>query len=204
MKNYYAILNLYFGASSSDIKKAYYQLARKYHPDKNNGNAYFEDKFKEINEAYYILSDENRRIIYHAAYDEFLHPKTEPETLVIQKPFQPGQIRPQPMQPRGPASDYSVDFLGVRIAIFVAILAMCIFLFVKSIQFSRENRLNNEILSEYTDSVNNIIPNSDDNFYRALTIEAAESGDSTLLKSNLDSLKHVYDSIMDGYYSVKE
>ena len=62
-KNYYNILNINKDASYDDIKKAYYKLALKYHPDKNkDDNA--EEKFKEISEAYEILSDENKRLSY--------------------------------------------------------------------------------------------------------------------------------------------
>ena len=56
-KDYYAILGLRRKASASDIKKAYRKLARQYHPDVNSGEAAAEQKFKEINEAYAVLSD---------------------------------------------------------------------------------------------------------------------------------------------------
>ena len=66
-KDYYAILGLRRKASASEIKKAYRKLARKYHPDVNSGNAAAEQKFKEINEAYAVLSDETKR----RTYDKF-------------------------------------------------------------------------------------------------------------------------------------
>ena len=66
-KDYYAILRLRRKASASDIKKAYRKLARKYHPDVNGGDAASEQKFKEINEAYAVLSDETKR----RTYDKF-------------------------------------------------------------------------------------------------------------------------------------
>ncbi|HRH58385.1 MAG TPA: DnaJ domain-containing protein, partial [Chitinophagales bacterium] len=69
MLDYYKILELSFGAPSSEIKSAYRKLAFKYHPDKNFNDKVAEEKFKQITEAYYILSDENRRIIYHAEYN---------------------------------------------------------------------------------------------------------------------------------------
>lgn len=64
MKNYYDILGVTKNASKDEIKKAFRKLAHEYHPDKKNGNS---DKFKEINEAYSILSDEKKR----AQYDNF-------------------------------------------------------------------------------------------------------------------------------------
>ena len=56
-KDYYAVLGLEKGASDDEIKRAFRKLAIKYHPDKNQGNKEAEEKFKDINEAYQILSD---------------------------------------------------------------------------------------------------------------------------------------------------
>lgn len=59
--NYYETLGLAKGASEDDIKKAYRKLAVKYHPDKNDGDKESEEKFKEINEAYSVLSDPEKK-----------------------------------------------------------------------------------------------------------------------------------------------
>lgn len=64
MADYYETLGVFRGASDDEIKKAYRKLAHKYHPDKSGGN---EKKFKEINEAYQVLSDKTKR----AQYDQF-------------------------------------------------------------------------------------------------------------------------------------
>lgn len=61
MKDYYKILGINRGSSKDDIKKAFRKLAHKYHPDKKGGD---EVKFKEVNEAYSILSDEKKRREY--------------------------------------------------------------------------------------------------------------------------------------------
>lgn len=66
-KDYYAALGLEKGASDDEIKKAFRKLAIKYHPDKNQGNKEAEEKFKEINEAYQVLSDPEKK----ARYDQF-------------------------------------------------------------------------------------------------------------------------------------
>ncbi|GCE26209.1 chaperone protein DnaJ [Dictyobacter alpinus] len=63
-KDYYKILGVARGASSDDIKKAFRKLARKYHPDVNPGDKKAEEKFKEINEAYEVLSDAEKRKRY--------------------------------------------------------------------------------------------------------------------------------------------
>ena len=66
-KDYYAALGVPKDASAADIKKAYRKLARELHPDKNPGDAKAEARFKEISEAYDVLSDEKRRREYDEA-----------------------------------------------------------------------------------------------------------------------------------------
>ena len=66
-KDYYEVLGLQKGASDDEIKRAFRKLAIKYHPDKNQGNKEAEEKFKEINEAYQVLSDPEKK----ANYDRF-------------------------------------------------------------------------------------------------------------------------------------
>ena len=64
MTDYYKTLGLQKGASAEEIKKAYRKLAFEFHPDRNSGNAEAEKRFKEINEAYDVLSDEKKRREY--------------------------------------------------------------------------------------------------------------------------------------------
>ncbi len=64
MSDYYEILGLSRSATPDEIKKAYRKSALKYHPDRNPGDAQAEKKFKEISEAYEVLSDEKKRQIY--------------------------------------------------------------------------------------------------------------------------------------------
>ena len=66
-KEYYQTLGVPRNAAVADIKKAYRKLARKYHPDLNPGDKTAEARFKEIQEAYAVLSDPKKR----AQYDQF-------------------------------------------------------------------------------------------------------------------------------------
>jgi molecular chaperone DnaJ len=70
-KDFYKTLGVTKGASADDIKKAYRKLARKYHPDANEGDPKAEARFKEISEAYTVLSDEGRRKEYDEARSLF-------------------------------------------------------------------------------------------------------------------------------------
>jgi molecular chaperone DnaJ len=63
-KDYYDILGVSKNASNTDIKKAYRELALKYHPDRNQGNPHSEEQFKEASEAYSVLGNEEKRRIY--------------------------------------------------------------------------------------------------------------------------------------------
>ena len=68
-RDYYEVLGVERGASEAEIKSAYRRLAKKYHPDLNPGDKEAEAAFKEVNEAYEVLSDDQRR----ARYDQFGH-----------------------------------------------------------------------------------------------------------------------------------
>src|ERR1022692_146988 len=75
-KDYYGVLGVSRDAKQDEIRKAYRHLARKHHPDVNPGNKGAEEKFKQLSEAYEILSDEKKRKIYdqYGFYSDNLPP----------------------------------------------------------------------------------------------------------------------------------
>src|SRR6266446_9816614 len=68
-RDYYDTLGVKRNATEEEIKKAYRKLARQYHPDRNPGDKQAEGRFKEVQDAYDVLSDKNKR----AQYDQFGH-----------------------------------------------------------------------------------------------------------------------------------
>ncbi len=73
-RDYYEVLGISKGASDDEIKKAYRQMAKKYHPDLNPGDKEAEAHFKEVNEAYEVLSDAQKK----ARYDQYGHAGVDP------------------------------------------------------------------------------------------------------------------------------
>src|SRR3989454_5287762 len=72
-RDYYEVLGVGRNASAEELKRAYRKLALQHHPDRNDGNPQAEDRFKEINEAYEVLSDQSKR----QRYDTFGHAGTQ-------------------------------------------------------------------------------------------------------------------------------
>lgn len=68
-RDYYEVLGVSKGASDDEIKKAFRKMSKKYHPDLNPNNKEAEKKFKEVNEAYQVLSDPEKK----SKYDQFGH-----------------------------------------------------------------------------------------------------------------------------------
>lgn len=73
-RDYYEVMGVPKNATDDEIKKAYRKLAKKYHPDLNPGDKTAEEKFKELNEAYEVLSDKDKK----ARYDQFGHAGVDP------------------------------------------------------------------------------------------------------------------------------
>tara|TARA_Y100000815_G_scaffold257754_1_gene266592 strand:+ start:211 stop:783 length:573 start_codon:yes stop_codon:yes gene_type:complete len=71
IKNHYQILGISRNADNKEIKQAYKKLAVKFHPDKNNGDKFFEERFKEIQESYEVLINTQKKNEYDRLYDSF-------------------------------------------------------------------------------------------------------------------------------------
>ena len=80
-KDYYKTLGVSKTATQDDVKKAFKNLAFKYHPDKNPGDKKSEDRFKEVNEAYAVLSDEKKRRQYDQFGDSGFHQRFSQEDI---------------------------------------------------------------------------------------------------------------------------
>ncbi len=199
MKDYYKVLGLRFGAPSSEIKAAFRRLALMYHPDKNPGDKNAERQFLAINEAYEILSDEHKRILYHAAYNESLNDiylnKLPQESLKDKYRRNPTYV---PKQPVAPASTGDVPFPGLRIVffgLFLLIVGYLLFEARRELKEKERNRNAQQLQVLLRDTNNKPDTVSTDEFYTILSNEFLLSHDSMLLKANIDSLKHVYDSL---------
>ena len=99
MKDYYYILGLTKQASQDEIKKAYRKLSLKFHPDQNNGDLFFQDRFRDLKEAYDTLGNETQKRVYD---EEFLKPKASTSTIVSE------EVKVEPMvkteTPKSPVS----------------------------------------------------------------------------------------------------
>ncbi len=90
MADYYKTLGVEKGASADEIKKSYRKLAMKHHPDRNKGDKASEEKFKEISEAYAVLSDDEKKKQYDAFGDSRFHQQYSQEDIFRNTDF--GQV----------------------------------------------------------------------------------------------------------------
>lgn len=118
MKNYYQTLGLNSDASHQEIRQSYRTYASKFHPDKHKGDEFFEEKFKEIQEAHDVLSDPEQRRVYDLL---LFPPKVESqsapkakENIIKSPPFFTNTVKQMPVKP--PSSNTFVKAIVSGIA----------------------------------------------------------------------------------------
>lgn len=155
-KDYYQILGVSRTASDADIRRAFHKLALKYHPDRNAGSLQAEEKFKEINEAYQVLSDSVKRADFDHVYrapgstgsaphptPQNTRPYTEPVSPSRPTAATPAYRRQEPIAVQRPANIQihrdasgvvlertwrsSSSIIGLPTMIFVAALSLILF-----------------------------------------------------------------------------
>jgi len=127
MKDFYYILGVDANCSSIEIKEAYRKLSKKFHPDLNQNDKYFEGRFREIHEAYIILNDPTQRSIYDRNLKKFKSPPFSAGSSTSQQQQRTHKPPPNAYQAR-PVTSYkinprrSIDVLFTIILIAVTII----------------------------------------------------------------------------------
>ncbi|MDO1449966.1 DnaJ domain-containing protein [Rhodocytophaga aerolata] len=131
MADYYEILGVSRQASSQEIKSSFKKLALLYHPDRNPGNPSAEDKFKQINEAYQVLSDTNNKLIYDLKLNgQYIpqapvYPEYEPRE---RRRYRYQQTPPEAYQPRFTKEQIRKVYI-VGVLFFVGMFIFSFFLY---------------------------------------------------------------------------
>lgn len=198
MKDYYNILGVPRTATNVQIKKAFHNLAKIYHPDLNPGNAFAESKFKEINEAYAVLSDFKKKWTYDLELNQ-------PQVISTQT-TSTNEPR-KTYYPKGYSKEKNdeieskvtrLTFKYIALILFVAV-SLGVYMFKLNgadktyPYYDSVTENNSEVNSPKVEDTNHL---TDEEFYRLLSVEFEDSQDSTLWKANEDSLYHVIDSLV--------
>lgn len=143
-KDYYKLLELTPAASQAEIKKAYRRLALKYHPDKNFGNQLYEAKFKEILEAYHILSDVKKRQDYNYQRNDYSHSYSRKRTYT---PATPQSIFNHTIELRKKVSGVDPDRMN-KVALFQQIQKLLSNFNIHILQENNDAKLNKRVIEE--------------------------------------------------------
>jgi len=125
MKDFYYILGVDANCSSIEIKEAYRKLSKKFHPDLNQNDKYFEGRFREIHEAYIILNDPTQRTIYDRNLKKFKSPPSASSSTSQQQqrthksPLNAYQARPVTSYKINPRRSIDVLFTIILIAVTI-------------------------------------------------------------------------------------
>lgn len=190
MKDHYKILGIPFEATASEIRKAYYALAQKYHPDKNAGSQIFEERFKEINQAYQVLSNPNERHHYDDLYRYIILKQNQYSSQQYYEAYQQQHKNQQP-QYTAPTREHEVDYSS-----FYRVIPFVLYIIFRSCSDSNNNSgtINfdvSDVRKVYQDSSGNVINGTleqfirDQNDHNAFEVDYSEKGDT--------SLKHLFD-----------
>lgn len=137
MNDYYYVLGIARNASQEEIKTAYRKLSKKFHPDVNGGDEFFEDRFKEIQTAYETLTDFSKRRRYDSLLNDFSNPKNQDKQTnkTYSNPPKPEPTRPKPQENKNykktDKTSYSKLFAFLFIG-FICLLSISIFFDEKS------------------------------------------------------------------------
>ncbi len=143
MATFYQILGLPKSATAAEIKSAFKSLALQYHPDLNPDNPEAEEKFKEINRAYQVLSDSYKKYQYDLSFDVRRHPATPPRSTY--EPFNYPPFRNRPKYPTG-GYQYGWKYVKAQVVAFafifiVAAMVMGVKLLYDEYKIAKEERL---------------------------------------------------------------
>lgn len=194
-KDYYDILGVRSNSTTEEIKRAYHILAHQYHPDKNNGN---EKRFKEINEAYRILSNNKTRSEYDFKYT------TEKKSHNNSSTEKTNTAKKEPAQ-KTSSSYQNEDYSYIKKAIIGAaiLIALIISAMNNYIKLKTTNTMDSGSIQENSDTVDNIKKNQQERHIRL--------GSESVVKENTEfktisgvNYGHSIDSLNfhDGYLNL--
>jgi preprotein translocase subunit Sec63 len=143
-KDYYKILEVAPAASQIEIKKAYRRLALKYHPDKNFGNQLYEAKFREILEAYRILSDVKKRQDYNYQRNDHSHSYSRRRTYT---PATPQTILSHTIELRKKVSGVDPNRMN-KVVLYQQIQQMLSNFNVQLLQENNDPKINRRVIEE--------------------------------------------------------
>lgn len=153
MKDYYLILNIEPNATLDEVKQAYRTMSQKYHPDKNKGDRYFEERFKDIHEAYEVLSTISLRQEYDYQWMRYFKTETEKsnnkKTISVTTPLKGDENEIKKITSKNKGRN-----IGIIIFILVIISTLLVILFtMKSTYEDQVNSLTSELrfITKYHD-----------------------------------------------------
>ena len=204
MKNLYQILGVDINANNQEIKTAYRKLATKFHPDKNFGDQYFEERFKEIQLAYKILNNEQSRLEYNKKLFDFYRKaaNTNTNTNTNTSPkYQRSNTQRTSYKNPTPTTSKSPNgcllFIGFGFSIFIIIKVLGL--------ITDRNHYENPI-GNITDSVAATVDSPDTPLYIDTARTAIDSVSATpIIISNTEPKRPLtYNSLMNGDSPLKE